>query len=270
MKVDLSADLGESFGRWKLGCDEDLLQYLSSANVACGFHAGDPIVMRNTVRLAVKHGVRVGPHVGFPDLMGFGRRVMGVTPDEHLNYALYQGGALQAIARSEGAVLQHFTWHAHAGYANYRDEGLARASAKAVALLDPSLVIPVIDGPKGLLLQREAGLLGLKVVKKFFADREINDDGGLVPREKEGSVITDAERCADRVLRVVMEGKVRSFQGNDLDVDAKTIVLHGDTPGGVEMARIVRRRLEGAGVSIVPMSELPGVPVEPGCIPSKS
>lgn len=256
MKIDISADMGESFGRWILGADEDIMEHLSSANVACGFHAGDPMVMRRTVKLAIKHGVRIGPHVGFPDLMGFGRRVLGVTPDEHLNYALYQGGALQAIARSEGAELQHFTWHAHAGYANYADEALARASAQAVAMLDSRLIVPVIDGPKGLLLQKESERLGLRVIKKFFADREIGTDGGLVSRSIEGSVITDAERCADRVLRMVTEGKVRTFEGPDIDVRAHTVIVHGDTPGGVKSACLIRRRLEDAGVVIAPMSQL--------------
>jgi len=258
MRIDLSADVGESFGHWKLGCDEELFQYLSSANVACGFHAGDPMVMRRTVRLAVKHGVRIGPHVGFPDLMGFGRRAMGVTPEEHLSYALYQGGALQAIARSEGATLQHFTWHAHAGYANYHDRDLARASAQAVSLLDPGLIIPVIDGPKGVLLHEEAARLGLKVVKKFFADREVDDDGSLVARSTTGAVISDPARCADRVLRAVIEGKVRSIQGNDRDLHVSTIIVHGDNPRGVEVARLIRESLEGAGVTIAPMSEFAG------------
>lgn len=183
---------------------------------------------------------------------------MGVTPDEHLNYALYQGGALQAIARSEGATLQHFTWHAHAGYANYRDQSLARASALAVSMLDPSLIIPVIDGAKGVLLREEAERLGLRVVKKFFADREVESDGGLVARSTPGAVITDPARCAERVVRAVLERKVRTFQGDDRDVDVSTIVVHGDNPEGVAVARKIREHLEDAGVTIAPMSEIVG------------
>jgi UPF0271 protein len=256
MKVDISSDMGESFGRWKLGADEELMQYLSSANIACGFHAGDPMVMRYTVKLAIKHGVQIGPHVGFPDLMGFGRRVMGVTPEEYINYSLYQGGALRAIAEAEGAKLQHFTFHAHAGYMYYNNEEIARAAATAVAQLDKKLLIPVLDGPQGLLLTREAEKLGVKVVKKFFADREIQQDGKLVSRSISGSVITDPERCADRTLKMVLEKKVTTFDGKEIAADGKTIIIHGDTPNGVNVARAVRERLEANGVKIVPMRQL--------------
>jgi UPF0271 protein len=256
MKIDISSDMGESFGRWKLGMDEELMEYISSANVACGWHAGDPMVMRNTVKLAKKHGVRIGTHVGLPDLMGFGRRPLGITTEEYINYALYQGGALQAIARAEGEELQHFTCHANFGYMYWDNEEFAKAVVAALVQLNKKLIFPVIDGPQGLLATREAEKAGVKVVKKFFADREIGQDGRLVSRKIAGSVITDPERCAERAVRMVTEKKVRNFEGKDMEVFGKTIMVHGDTPGAFNVAKTVRKKLEAAGVKIVPMSQV--------------
>ena len=256
-KIDISADVGESFGRWKLGFDEELMEYLSSANIACGFHAGDPLVMRNTVRLCRKYGVKVGTHVGFPDLVGFGRRMMALTPEEYLYDSLYQGGALQAIARSEGEDLQHFTWHGSAGTSfNADNEEIARAGIAAVAQLDKNIIVPLIYGPKGDLMAREAAKAGLKVVRKFFADRALESNGMLVSRKKAGSVITDAEECAARTLRMVQEHKVKTVDGKDIECFGQTIMVHGDTPTAVKVAQTIRKRLEAAGVKIVPMKEL--------------
>jgi UPF0271 protein len=257
MKIDISADMGESFGRWKLGYDEELMEFISSANVACGFHAGDPMVMRNTVKMAKEHGVKIGTHVGFPDLMGFGRRLMALTPEEYLNYSLYQGGALQAIARAEGEELQHFTWHGSAGMTFHSDnEEMARAGIAAVAQLDKNLIVPLIYGPKGDLMAREAEKAQLRVVRKFFADRPMETTGGLLSRKKAGSIITDPEVCADRVLRMVQERKVRTHDGKDIACFGETVMVHGDTAGAVKVAQTIRRRLEAAGVKIVPMREL--------------
>lgn len=246
--VDISADVGESFGRWKLGFDEELMAYISSANLACGFHAGDPMVMRNTVRMAVKHGVKIGTHVGFPDLMGFGRRRLALTPEEYHNYSLYQGGALQAIARAEGEELQHFTWHGAAGTTfNSDNEAIARAGISAVAHLGKHLIVPLIHGPKSA---------GLKVVTKFFADRAIHSDGMLVARSKAGAVITDAGKCADRTLKMILEGRVTSIEGEEIEFSGQTILVHGDTSGAVHTAKLIRTRLEEAGIGIVPMADL--------------
>jgi len=256
-KIDISADVGESFGRWKLGFDEELMEYISSANVACGFHAGDPMVMRHTVKIAKKHGVKIGTHVGFPDLMGFGRRLMALSPEEYRNYSLYQGGALQAIARAEGEELQHFTWHGSAGTSFYGDnEEMARAGIAAVAQLDKNLIVPLIYGPKGDLMAREAARAGLKVARKFFADRALEANGMLVSRKKAGSVITDPQECVDRVLRMVTEGRVKTIDGQDIEVSGQTIMVHGDNPTAVKVAQAIRKGLEGAGVKIVPMKEL--------------
>lgn len=257
MKIDMSADVGESFGPWKLGYDEELMEYISSANVACGFHGGDPMVMRHTVRIARKHGVKIGTHVGFPDLMGFGRRLMALSPEEYLNYSLYQGGALQAVARAEGEELQHFTWHGAAGTSfNSDNEEIARAGIAAVAQLDKRIIVPLIYGPKGDLMAREAAKAGLKVLRKFFADRALETNGMLVSRKKAGSLITDPEECADRVLRMVQEKKVKTIDGKDIDCSGQTVMVHGDTPSAVKVAQLIRKRLEAAGVKIVPMKDL--------------
>jgi len=256
-KIDISADVGESFGRWKLGFDEELMEFISSANIACGFHAGDPIVMRNTVQLSKKHRVKVGTHVGFPDLMGFGRRLMALNPEEYLNYSLYQGGALQAIARAEGEELQHFTWHGSAGTSFYSDnEEIARAGVAAVVQLDKNLIVPLIYGPKGDLMAREAEKVGLKVIRKFFADRALDSSGMLVSRKKVGAIITDPEECADRVLRMILEKKVKTYDGKDVECSGQTVMVHGDSPTAVKVARTIRTKLEAAGVKIVPMKEL--------------
>lgn len=255
--VDISADMGESFGRWKLGFDEELMEYLSSANIACGFHGGDPMVMRKTVRLAIKHGVKVGTHVGFPDLMGFGRRLMALTPEEYRNYSLYQGGALQAFVRAEGEELQHFTWHgASATSFNSDNEEIAKAGIAAVAELGKHLIVPLIHGPKGALMAGEAKKAGLKTVMKFFADREIQADGMLVSRKKPGAVITDPEKCVERTLKMVLEGKITSIEGKEIEFSGQTILVHGDTSSAVNTARLIRTKLESAGIRIVPMKDL--------------
>jgi UPF0271 protein len=256
-KIDISSDVGESFGRWKLGFDEELMEYISSANIACGFHAGDPMVMRHTVRMAVKHGVKIGTHVGFPDLIGFGRGKMALTPEEYHNYSLYQGGALQAIARAEGEELQHFTWHGAAGTTfNSNNEEIAKAGISAVAHLGKHLIVPLIHGPKGALMAREAENAGLKIVTKFFADRAIHSDGMLVSRQKAGAVITDPEICAERTLKMVLESKVTSVEGDEIEFSGQTILVHGDTSGAVHTAKLIRKKLESEGIKIAPMKDL--------------
>ena len=257
MKINISADMGESFGAWKMGYDEELMQYITSANIACGFHAGDPMMMRYTVKLAIKNGVKIGTHVGLPDLLGFGRRSMAISPEEYLNYSLYQGGALQAIARAEGEELQHFTWHGSAGMAFYSDnEELARAGATAVSQLDKNLIIPVMYGPRGDLMAQEAGKLGLKVMRQFFVDRPIQSNGTLVSRKEPGAVLKDPEFCADRVLKMVEEGKVTAIDGKEIDIHAQSLMVHGDSSGAIKLAKAVWQKLEAAGVELVPLNQI--------------
>jgi UPF0271 protein len=212
--------------------------------------------MRNTVRLCKKYGVKAGTHVAFPDLVGFGRRLMVLTPEEYLYDSLYQGGALQAIARSEGEELQHFTWHGSAGTTFYGDnEGIARAAVRAVAMLDKTLVVPVIYGPKGDLLAREAEKLGLKVARKFFSDRALDANGMLVSRKKPSSMIKDPEECAERVLQMIHEGKVKSYEGQEIAVSGHKIMVHGNTHAAVNVAKTIRKKLDVAGIQVASIKE---------------
>lgn len=256
MKIDINADIGESFGHFKLGHDEELIKLISSANIACGFHAGDPIIMRKTVRMAKENNVQVGSHAGLPDLMGFGRRFIDITTEEYMNYLIYQAGALQAIAKAEGVRLQHFTGHAIAGTYPYDREEFAKAMAEAAAVIDEKLIIPVIAGPKGELMKKAAEALGLRVIRKFFADRVYNSTGDLVSRKIKGSVITNPEEVANRVIRMICEGKVSTVDGTDIEIHAKTVVVHGDSKNAVESATLLRKRLEENQIKIVPMGEL--------------
>jgi len=256
MKIDLSADVGESFGPYKLGFDEELMPFISSANIACSWHAGDPIIMRNTIRLAKKHGVGVGAHAGFMDLMGFGRRLMAVSSDEYKNYIVYQMGALQAFARAEGVKLQHATVHGAAGHMYYGNAEFSKAFVDAVVEVDPGLIIPIIYGPKGEALAEEARKRGVRIVRKFFGDRAYTRDGNLANRKLPGSVFHDAAEVLARVIRMIREKKVKTIEGTELEMTAPCIMMHGDTPEVVDMLQTLRKGLEAEGVKIVPMAEL--------------
>ncbi|RLG83209.1 MAG: LamB/YcsF family protein [Thermoprotei archaeon] len=249
-KVDLNTDSGESFGRWKLGNEEELFNYVTSANIACGFHAGDPTVMRRTVRLARGKGVAVGAHPGFPDLMGFGRRAMEVGPEDLVNYMLYQIGALEAVARAEGVVLQHVKPHGALYNMAWIRRDYAQAIVEAVKLLRARLILVA---PYGSEVHRAAEVEGVKVAFEGFADRGYTSDGRLVPRGKPGAVIHDVEEAAERALRMVSEGRVRTIDGRDIDVVVHTICIHGDSPNAVEIARAIRRRFAEAGIEVAPM-----------------
>ena len=250
-KVDLNCDMGESFGAYQLGCDEELMPYISSANIACGFHAGDPGHMRRTVQLAEKAGVAIGAHPGFPDLMGFGRRDMQVSPEEVRNYVVYQIGALQAF--TQGKRLQHVKPHGALYNAGVRNEELARAVAEAILEVDPNLILVGLAGSAWIKVGRQAGL---RVASEVFADRALNPDGTLVPRGQPGAVIHNVEEVVARALGIVTEGKAVAINGEDITLSGETICLHGDTPGAVVLARTLRHKLEAAGVAVVPMSTL--------------
>lgn len=251
MRIDLNSDLGEAFGPWPMGQDAQLMPLISSANVACGFHAGDPATMRATVRLARAHGVAVGAHPGFPDLVGFGRREMQVRPAEVEDFVLYQIGALAAVAHSEGVKLQHVKAHGALYNMACRDEALAEAIAAAVAAFDPSLVLFGLPG--SALLQ--AGLdAGLPVAAEAFADRAYLPDGSLAPRSQAGSVIHDIDVVVERAVMMVTESAVVATDGSRLAFEADTLCLHGDTPGAAALAAAIRRGLEDAGVTIAPLT----------------
>ena len=251
VKIDLNCDMGESFGIYKMGLDEEVIKHISSANVACGFHAGDPMWMRHTVRLAEEHGVAVGAHPSFPDLNGFGRRNMSVEPEEAKNDVIYQVGALSAF--TAGGKLQHVKPHGAMYNQAVSDEALARAICEAVLEVDEDMVLLVLAGSPW---ERTAADMGLRVAREIFADRAMNPDGSLVSRSREGSVIHDVEEVVERSLRMVTESRAVAITGEEMEVEAESLCLHGDTPGAVEMAKTLERQLRASGVDIVPVAQI--------------
>jgi len=245
--IDLNCDLGESFGRWSLGQDAEVMRSITSANVACGFHAGDPDVMRRTVRLAKASGVAIGAHPGFPDLVGFGRRNMSASPDEVEGFVLYQIGALAAIARADGVRLQHVKAHGALYNMAARDRALAEAIARAVAAFDSSLIL---FGLPGTEILRAGEAAGLPVAAEGFADRAYEPDGSLTPRSRPGSVIHDQASVVERAVRMAREGVVVATNGEEVPMRVATICTHGDTPGSHELTRLIREGLEREGIKV--------------------
>ncbi len=249
--IDLNSDMGESFGAYRLGADEEILRWVTSANVACGWHGGDPAVMRKTIELAKARGVRVGAHPSYPDLLGFGRRIMQITRQEARDYVLYQVGALRAFAEAQGVALQHVKAHGAIYNAAVKDRELSLGIAEAVREAGGDLILVTLPGGETLRAGRE---LGLRVAREAFGDRAYNEDGTLVSRKVPGSLITDPERVAARVLNIV-SGKIETITGKEIRIEADTVCLHGDTPGAAEIAHRVRERLEAAGIRPIAMSE---------------
>lgn len=250
-RVDFNSDIGESFGSYKMGLDEEVIGCISSANIACGFHAGDPGWMRHTVGLAEKNGVGIGAHPAFPDLRGFGRRNMVVDPQEARDDVVYQIGALTAFTK--GKRLQHVKPHGAMYNMAVKDEALARAICEAILEVDQRLILLALSGSRWVEIAEK---MGLRVAREVFADRALMPDGTLAPRSRPGAVLHDADQIAERTLRMVTEGTVETVDGSEVEVVADSICLHGDTPGAVAMARAVRDTLEGAGVQVVPLEEL--------------
>ncbi|HEY8488334.1 MAG TPA: 5-oxoprolinase subunit PxpA [Thermaerobacter sp.] len=257
--IDLNCDLGESFGAYTIGMDEAILPLVSSANVACGFHGGDPRVMERTVRRAAALGVGIGAHVGYPDRVGFGRREIQATADEVRTDVLYQIGALYAFCRALGVELQHVKPHGALYNQAARDAGLARAVVEGIAAFDRQLIVLA---PPNSQLARAAAEAGLPVALEGFADRGYNPDGSLVSRRQPGAVLHEPDQVAARAERMVREGKVRAVDGRDIDLRVQSLCIHGDNPAAVDLARRVRERLEAAGVAIRPLRRLldPGRP----------
>ncbi len=247
MRIDLNADLGESFGVWTLGDDEAMLDVVTSANVACGFHAGDPATLRRTCAAAVDRGVTIGAQVGYRDLAGFGRRFLDVAPEDLFAEIVYQIGALDAIARVTGGRVAYVKPHGALYNAVVHHEGQAAAVVEAVADYDASLPILGLPGSAVLARAREAGV---PVVAEAFADRGYTADARLVPRTQAGALLVDVDEVVERVVRLATEHRVRAVDGTDVVVEADSICLHGDTPGAVGMARAVRQALESAGVEL--------------------
>jgi UPF0271 protein len=252
--INLNADLGESFGAWTMGADEALLEVVGSANIACGFHAGDPLVMRRTLQAAARRGVSVGAHVAYPDLQGFGRRRLDMAPAELEAAVIYQIGALAGLAAAEGLRVTHVKPHGALNNVACAEADTARVLARAVAAAGRSLILLA---PARSCLAEAGREAGLRVVEELFADRAYQDDGQLVPRLRPDALIHGAEAALAHVRRMLEEGAIVSVSGKRLPVTARSICVHGDNPDAVETARRLRAGLEQAGYAIAPLPELP-------------
>lgn len=248
--VDLNADMGEGFGSWTMGDDAALLKVVSSANIACGFHAGDPDVMDRTMRLAVENGVGIGAHPGFSDLKGFGRRQLPLSHDEIANAVAYQLGAAQAIAKRAGGKVRHLKLHGALSNMASVDHALAQVCYQAALDVDPDIVIMVLAATAMEEVTRE---LGCKWAGEIFADRAYNDDATLVDRRLDGAVIHDAAVAAPRIVEMLKTNAIITASGKSIPCQIDTICLHGDTPGAVTMAQGIRAQLTTAGIKIAPL-----------------
>lgn len=249
-KIDLNCDMGESFGTYRLGNDEPLMPLITSANIACGYHAGDPLVMDRTVRLAAQHSVSIGAHPGFPDRVGFGRRVMQLSPEEIECDVLYQVGALAAFARSVDSELAHVKPHGALYNMAAKDAQVARAIARGVARVDQSLIVVGLAGSALIEAARETGL---RVAREGFADRAYEANGSLRSRRLEGAVIHDPKTAAERAVRIARDGIVVAYTGEEIPLQVDTICVHGDTPSAVEIVTAIRQWLEEASVKVAPL-----------------
>jgi UPF0271 protein len=248
--IDLNCDLGESFGPWVMGNDEAMIELATSVNIACGFHAGDADIMRKTVELAKARGVSIGAHPGYRDLHGFGRRpVPGLKPSEIENLVVYQIGALQAIATAAGHKVTHVKAHGALSNVACEDDVTAQAIANAIKAVDPNLVFVVLANSR---LVKAGEKANLPMVHEVFADRAYEDDGQLVSRRKAGAVLHDARQIADRVVRMVQDSEVVSVTGKRIKMRTDTVCIHGDTPGAVDIARVLRKALADTGIAVAP------------------
>ena len=255
MKIDINCDMGESFGVYTLVLDEEVIKYITSANIACGYHAGDPLVMEQTIALAKEHGVSVGAHPGFPDLMGFGRRNIDATLSEIKGYMVYQIGALQAFAKAQGLKVEHVKPHGALYLMAVEDEKTSEAVVEAIASVDKDLIFVALAGSKGEMMTKIGERIGLRVAYEAFPDRAYTPDGTLVSRRQPGAVIKDPDVVAQRALMMAQEGKVVAIDGKEIPFRPETLCVHGDTPGAVNLVRKIRQTLTEAGVEVIPLSE---------------
>ncbi|QRM29164.1 LamB/YcsF family protein [Microvirga sp. VF16] len=253
MQIDLNADLAEGYGQWRIGDDDALLDVLSSANLACGFHAGDPLIMEKTVKAALQRGVDVGAHVGFPDKQGFGRRPMQIDSDELAAMVIYQLGALEGIARAVGHRMTHMSFHGALGNMAAADSAVAAPLVAAVARFNPELIIV---SSTSQAIEDAATSCGLRVATTFLADRAYDRSGLLVPRRLPNSVIHNEAKVLERVRQILRQGTVTTYEGEDLPMRPHSVLLHGDTPGALSLARKIRMEIEQAGGKVVPVSHL--------------
>ncbi|MGM0382585.1 MAG: LamB/YcsF family protein [Thermodesulfobacteriota bacterium] len=255
MKIDLNSDVGESFGAYKIGLDDEVIPLISSANIACGFHAGDPVVMRNTIALVKQYEVAAGAHPGFPDLLGFGRRYMDATQEEIKDYITYQIGALQAFAGAAGMRLQHVKAHGALYNSAANDVRIWESMAEAVSAIDKEMILVVFAGANMEEIRQIGQRFGIRVAFEFFADREYNEDGSLVSRRQKGAVIHDHKVAAERVLRMISDGKVVTKDGREIPLRGDTVCVHGDNPEALGLIKHIRKILSESEVEIVSMGQ---------------
>jgi len=253
MKIDINCDMGESFGSYIIGEDEKIIEYITSANIACGFHAGDPMIMDKTVRLAKEHGVAVGAHPGYPDLQGYGRRNLETFPGEIRNYLLYQIGALEAFVKASGLILQHVKPHGALYNLAARDEKTAREVIEAVRIYNPELILVMLSGSPGAQM---AAASGLRIAQEAFPDRAYLNDGRLAPRSMAGAVIHDVEQVKERVIHILKTGRLITIEGREISLKADTFCIHGDTPGAWELAKSIREALKESGLEAAPLAQV--------------
>lgn len=251
-KVDLNCDMGESFGAYRMGNDEEILDYVTSANIACGFHAGDPSTMGKTVQLALEKNVGIGAHPGLQDLVGFGRRNIALSPQEAYDLTVYQIGALSGFIKAEGGQLQHVKAHGALYNMAVKDAALSEAIAEAVYKIDPELVLFGLSGSE---IIKAGEKIGLRTANEVFSDRTYQPDGSLTPRTQSNALITDPQIAIDQVIRMVKENKVATVENSDAELQAETICIHGDGVNALEFARQISKSLKGADIDIVKVSE---------------
>jgi len=246
-KIDLNCDMGESYGAWKMGADAGVMPYISSANIASGFHAGDPATIRQTVRLAIDHGVAIGAHPSLPDLMGFGRRAMRISPQDMYDLVIYQAGAVEAFARAAGGKLHHVKCHGALYNMAATDEGLSEAMVRAVKDLGSGVILYCLSQSRNFEIAKKAGI---PVAGEVFGDRGYSDDGTLAPRDRLGGMIEDPQASVKQVLGMIEDGYVTSLSGKRVAVAADTLCLHGDQPGAVLFAQTLRKVFNEKGISV--------------------
>lgn len=252
-RIDLNCDLGESFGNYKCGMDDEIIPYITSANVACGFHASDPLVMQQTVQIAAKHNVAVGAHPGFPDLVGFGRRNMSLSASEITAMIEYQIGALTAFCKANHKKLQHVKPHGALYNMAARDEKMAAAICEGIAAVDPHLILLA---PSFSQMTKAARSMGLPTASEVFADRAYEEDGSLVARSKPGAMITNEEEAIARVLQMIEKGTVTAITGKEIEVEADSVCIHGDSPAALIFTRKIHQALTEAGIILAPMAQV--------------
>ncbi|MCR5673375.1 MAG: LamB/YcsF family protein [Lachnospiraceae bacterium] len=252
-KIDLNCDLGESFGAYTIGMDEEVIKVVSSVNIACGFHASDPVVMRKTVERAISANIGIGAHPGFYDLMGFGRRNMNISPSEAYAYVTYQLGALNAFCVQQGAKIDHVKPHGALYNMAGKDYELAKGICQAVYDFDPDIILLGLSGSRMINAGRD---IGLRCANEFFADRAYEDDGSLRARTKEGAMVEDENEAIERVVKVVKTGKVTTYSGNEIDLKIDSICVHGDNAHALEFVRTIRDRLTKEGIEIASLSKV--------------